>query len=310
MKTKAHCFAGFILIATFWGGSFLAIRFSVGAFPPFAAAGMRVAIATAIMSVLMRWRHERAVSTSVKWHLLGIGCFTLGLPWALLFWGEQFVSPALSSIINSTTPIFTTIITAFFTEHEELRWNKWMGVVVGFVGVVIVFLPTVTGGGEGHLLGMLAVAGMSVCYATGIVWLRHVAHRVSPASAFYYQGLGALMLLVPLVVLAERDALFMAQWRSTEAWVALAYLSILSTALAQLIFFVLVREWGSVRAATVTYIVPIVAVALDWVVFGTLVSASAIIGGTIILGGVHLIHARERGVIASVVREDSAFEMD
>ncbi len=310
MKTRAHYIAGFVLIALMWGGSFLAIRFSIDAFPPFAAASMRVGIATAIMWLLMTWRRENETTRAVVCHLLGIGCFTLGIPWALLFWGEQFVSPALSSIINSTTPIFTVVITALFTTHEEIRWNKWAGVVVGFVGVVVIFLPALMRGEEGRLLGMAAIVGMAICYAVGIVWLKHVAHRVAPAPAFFYQGIGALVLLVPLSLFAEWGSFASSRWTSIEGWIAISYLGVFSTALAQLIFFVLVREWGSVKASAVTYFIPLVAVMLDWIVFGTWVSVYALIGGAVVLVGVRLIHVRARKSVVSVAEGEGAYGVD
>lgn len=292
MHTRVHHTVGFILCGLLWGGSFLAIRFSIDAFPPFAAASLRVAIATTLLWTFMRWRRDKLPrDAKLVWQLLGIGFFTLGLPWALLFWGEQFVSPALCSILNSTTPIFTVVVAALIVRNEHVSWNKWLGVVAGFIGVLMIFWPQLLNGEGSSLYGMLAVTGMAMCYSIGIVWLKSLTHRISAPVAFFLQGIGALMFLVPFSLLAEWSSIWSANWGATDSWLAIVYLGVFSTAIAQLIFYVVLRAWGSVKTSAVTYIIPIVAVILDWIVFGTFLSANAIIGAAIILAGVRLIHA-------------------
>ena len=116
--------------------------------------------------------------------------------------------------------------------------------------------------------------------------------------------------LIPLTLLAEGGDLATAAWASPGGWIAALYLGIFSTALAQLFFFVLVREWGSVKAAAVTYFIPLVAVVLDWIVFGTLVSLNALIGGAVVLAGVRLIHVRGRRMVVSVAEGEGAYGVD
>lgn len=291
MNTRPYHIAGFVLTAIFWGGSFLAIRFSIEAFPPFAAASLRVVIATALMWMYMLGRRERINrDPSLIWQLMAIGFFTLGFPWALLFWGEQFVSPAMSSILNSTTPLFTAVVAAVALRSEKINRSKGIGVLVGFFGVLCIFAPTILRGGNNDLAGMAAITGMAICYAIGIVWLKSIAHRVSASVAFFLQGVGAVLFLIPLSLTVEWEAIAVTQWSSSSGWMAAVYLGVFSTAIAQLIFFVLVREWGSVRASAVTYLIPVVAVILDWIVFGTFLRTNAIVGAAIVLIGVHLVH--------------------
>jgi drug/metabolite transporter (DMT)-like permease len=293
MKIKWTHIFGFALLAILWGGSFLAIRFSIDNFPPFAAASLRVATATALMFFYMRLQKAALPKdASLVWQLLGVGFFTLGLPWALLFWGERFVSPAMGSILNSTTPLFVVIVAALFTSQESVRWNKWLGVAVGFAGVIVIFGPKIVLGQGQSFFGMLAIVGMAVCYAIGIVWLKSLAHKTSASVAFFLQGVGALLFLLPLSFLSEWSAMHQSNWSSINGWVAVMYLGVFSTAIAQLIFFVLLRELGSVKASAVTYFIPIVAVILDWLVFGKFLSISSLVGAVVVLVGVRLIHMR------------------
>jgi len=282
----------FALIAIFWGGSFLAVRESVEVFPPFFAAAMRVGIATFIMMVLMVYRNGDRVPRDIRLSMLANGLFTLGFPWALLFWGEQYIAPAMAGIINATTPLFTVVIATLVVRREKSAWNKWLGVVLGFFGVLIIFAPKISAGAGSDIKGMLAIVGMAISYGVGIVWLKSLAHRVAPFNAFFYQGLGALVFLIPLSLITEWSGLVNAHWGAQSGWISILYLGIFSTALAQLMFFVIIRDLGAVAASAVTYVPPIIAIILDRLVYGHFVSLNAIIGAAVILVGVRLVHMR------------------
>lgn len=282
----------FALIALFWGGSFLAVKYSIGTYPPFAAAAMRVGSATLIMFILMMYQRNSRADCHMKLTLMGIGFFWLGLPWALLFWGQQYIEPAMAGIINATTPLFTVVIAALIVKHEKAHWNKLLGVILGFAGVTIIFGPEVLAGETNELQGMLAILGMAVSYAIGIVWLKSLAHRIKPATAFFYQGVGALILLIPLSLITEWHVLVSTDWFNASGVISVIYLGIFSTALAQLMFFVIVRDLGSVTASAVTYLPPVIAVILDRIVFGTFISINAMIGAAVVLVGVRLVHMR------------------
>ncbi len=291
MKITFHHVIGFALLALFWGGSFLGIRYSIEAFPPVAAAALRVAIATVIMLACRRVRREKPpLRASHTWQLIGIGFFTLGIPWAMLFWGQKFVMPAMSAILNSTTPLFTVLATALIFRHEEVRWNKWFGAAIGFAGVVMIFGPAIAVGAASEVHGMAAILVMALLYAFGVIWLKSLTPYVGPATAFSLQGVGALAFLVPFSLMVEWQGLKSAEWSSTSAWTAMLYLGIFSTAIAQLIFFGIIRDLGSVRATTISYLVPIVSVVIDFLVFGKLPPQSAFLGAAIILIGIHLTH--------------------
>lgn len=295
MKTRAHYIVGIFLLAIFWGGSFLGIRYTVQAFPPISAAAIRVIMGAMFTLAFMYWRRvglPRKTSHSLQ--LITIGFFCLGLPWALLFWGEQFVSPGMCAILNSSTPLFTVVLAAAFLKSERVGLAKWLGVIVGLAGIIIIFGPTATWGDGDQIKGLIALTGMAFGYALGISWIKVLLKEVAGTTAFFMQCIGALIFLIPAVIFLEGDALSSANWMSGQAWIAMLFLGLFSTTLAQIIFITLIRKLGPVVASAVTYLVPIVAIALDWAVFQILPSTSAVVGGLVIIAGVTLVNDKSK----------------
>ena len=283
---------GFFLLALLWGGSFLGIRYSIEAFPPVAAAAIRVAIGALFTWFFMIMRKERFPKDwRVSAELAAIGFLCLGLPWALLFWGEQFVSPGVCSIINSTTPLFTVLITALFIKHEAISGNKIRGVVIGLIGILIIFGPNLVFDDVSHIKGLAALVCMAVCYALGISWIKPLLLKVGSTTAFFMQCVGALAFLVPVSLVFEGDSFATANWASKEGWIAMLYLAIFSTAIAQIVFMFLIRHLGSVSASSISYFIPLVAILLDWVVFGLLPDMFVLAGGIVILIAVKMIRS-------------------
>src|ERR1051326_1479547 len=110
----------FFLLACFWGCSYIAIRFAVESIPPFGAAFARIFIGSILLHIYsLAVKSPFPKSKKLVFKIALIGLFNFGLPWAALFWGEQYVQPALASIINSTVPIFVLTFSWFLLPEEQ-----------------------------------------------------------------------------------------------------------------------------------------------------------------------------------------------
>lgn len=278
----------FILMSLFWGGSFLAIAIAVQHFPPFFAAFIRSFIAMSAIAIYLFWKRGKIQRPKVWLQSFGSGLFIMGIAWIFLFWGEKYVSPALAAILNGTVPIFTTLLFPLLTPQDKLSWNKWAGVLMGFLGIVVIFAPEFSFGMSLHLKGLLAVLMMAVCYAIGTLWTRRLSNRVSNSTNLFYQCLGSATIL--LIASAIFELPYQSLHWSGKALLALTYLGLFSSALSLLLFFVLVKEIGSVQASAVTYCPPLVAILLDVIFLKKWITWNQAIGAVIILGAVFLIH--------------------
>ncbi|MFI5350998.1 MAG: DMT family transporter [Elusimicrobiota bacterium] len=296
MSRKTLDIVLFVLLAAFWGGSFVAIKFAVQVFPSTFSAMLRVGLALAVLFALFRYqRKELSVSSSTRRKMWLAGLFAQGLPFALLFWGEKRISPGLAGIINGTVPIWTFVFGLLFGSGEAFTARKTGGLVLGFAGIAIICSPLLTfGGTRGEIAGTAAVFLMAICYGIGTLLTRSLlsgAAKVDFRANVFHQNCASLAFLFVLSLFADPWPSARAVFSSPAAVTSIIYLGVFSTALAFLIYFHLIREWGAVRASAVTYVAPIIAVFWDYVFFRNVPDRFEIAGVLLVLSGVVLLHS-------------------
>jgi drug/metabolite transporter (DMT)-like permease len=286
----------FGLLAAFWGGSFVAIKFAVLAFPSTFSAMLRVAVALLVLAGLFLFqRRDLRVPFPVLRRMWLAGVFAQALPFGLLFWGEKRISPGLAGIINGTVPIFTFVIGLLLRNGESFTKRKTAGLLVGFAGIAVICSPLLTfGGSRGELAGTAAVFLMSVCYAIGSLMTRSILSGSAKAdfrANAFHQNCASVAFLFVVSLFAEPWPAAAKVLSAPIAVAAVLYLGVVSTAIAFLVYFHLIREWGAVRASAVTYVAPIFAVLWDYVFFRNSPDASEIAGVALVLSGVLLLHS-------------------
>lgn len=285
----------FLLLGLFWGGSFLGISESIKGFSPFFAVTLRIAIAVIFSGLYLLIK--KPVFPAKKYILLATfnGIVGLGIPWALLFWGEQYVTPALSSIINSTSTIFTVIFAAFMLKNtpDRITWNKTLGIIIGFIGIAVIFGPFVSAKSAKSIEGLAAILLMAVLYGFSIAFLKIFADKLSCMMILFFEAVGGLIIIVPIALIDGFNNYFVVPEFLFRSTVAILYLGIFSTSIAMLLFYKLLKNVGSIQAAAVTYIVPIVSIALDWFVLDKWIGNHALFGALIVFAALRMINRPE-----------------
>lgn len=284
---RANNFVLFCLLSAFWGGSYLSIHFVIEVFPPILAAGLRVALAAPVVFAIALWRAPRPWPTGAmrRRHLL-TGIILTAIPWMMLFWGQTQVAPAVASILIAATPLFAAV---FITLRGEPARHplQWLGLALGFAGVVCIFWPHLQGELTIELLGLCAVLGASMCYGLGITRIHHDIHDdVSISVMVLWQIISASALLLVTSALFETWPSWEMLYGQTQAWLGLAYLAVCSTALAFLLLFYLTRTQGGVVASMVSYVVPLIALGLDSVILQTVPAPAVLWGAVVMFAGV------------------------
>jgi len=285
---RAYSF--FILLALVWSLSFIAIRFSVDAFPPIFGAMLRVGLALlslTIMFLFLKARLYVPFKTAVRLWVLGI--IAQGMAFAFLFWGEQYIAPALASIINATVPLWVLLINGLILrEKGAFGLKKILGLGLGFGGILTIFAPMiVVDESIMTLLGVLAVCGMALSYAAGAVLYQKFFSDGNQAgfhASVWHQHFGsfAFLLLVSLCF----EPIPRISSVTSLALFSIVYLGIFSTALAWMMYNYLITEWGAIRAVSVMYIVPVLAIIWDDLWLHLPIETYQIFGVLFILAGV------------------------
>jgi drug/metabolite transporter (DMT)-like permease len=274
------------LLAAIWGASYLFIKVAVEDVEPAPMMAARALLAGIMLACYLAVTvgGRRAVAeVSRNWRpALVLGTANAAVPFWLVAWGEKYVDSSVAGIAQSTVPIFTFLLALRFLPHEHVGPARVAGVALGFLGVAVLagFDPR---GGWWAVAGTLAVVLSSVSYAcAGVFGQLRVQTVAGPVLATGSMLAGGLILL-PF-------ALFQLPSRmpDPEAIASILALTILGTALGQLILFRMLRLYGSRRLSLVTYLMPGFAVVYGAVLLDEPISAGVLVGLVLILGGVAL----------------------
>ena len=292
----------FCLLALFWGGSFVAIEVGLDYYPPVLYAAYRFDVgALALLSYVLFT--ETAPFPRTRGDLAAIG-FSGGLSVAannsLLFVGQQYTTSGIASITYSLVPIATAAVAAAWIGGADLDARGAVGVVMAFLGVGLVAQPDPANLGGGVAVGVGLIAVGVIAVAVGSVGLRTVETTFSSvALTGWAMGFGALAIHALSLGLGEEQRLPAA---APRALAALAFLGLLSSAVAYTIYFTLLDRLGPFEINLVSYVVPIVATVAGVLLLDESVTAFTLTGFAVIVLGFALLKRREIADVAAGVR--------
>ena len=255
-----------VVLSVLWGGAFFFVGVIVKTVPPFTVVLWRsglAAIALLIYVVLCGGRMPHAPRLWGAFVVLGV--LNSLLPHSLIVWGQQYIASGLAAILVSTTPLFSVVLTHFWSHEEHITPNRMTGVGLGMCGVVVLIGPEALRGLGHHGLGQLAILGAALSYACGGIYGRRFK-ALSPVVTSAGQLAGTMVLVLPLALVLEEQP--WAIQPSLAVWGAMLGLALLSTALASLIFFRLLAVAGVTNVMLVNFLVPVSAVLLGMLALG------------------------------------------
>lgn len=272
--------------ATCWGASFLFIKWGLEGLVPGQVALARLMFGALFLGgwlLVTRTGLPRDRGTWGHFAVLGlVFCF---LPFTLFAYAETYVDSGLAAILNATTPLWTLVMVLLFLPSEHVTPRKVVGLLVGFAGVVVVALPQVTGlGGRDALVGQVLCLGATACYGAGLVWVRRfvIPRGVGPLVIAFGQvstGLAWSVLAAPVLSWAPVDL-------SVRVVVGMAALGVLGTGLAFVLNTAVTVGMGATFASTVTYLSPVIGVALGALLLAERIGPEEVVGGLVVVLGV------------------------
>ncbi len=282
------------VLSVLWGGSFFFNGVVLKELPPLTVVLLRVALAAMILLPVLRAYQIRFPVGLSGWKpFFAIALLNNVLPFSLIVIGQTYIPSGLASILNATTPLFTVLVMAAAGD-EKLHARRVVGIVTGLIGVIILHGQDLHGqdpgfqSGEG--VGILLCLAAAFSYGLSALYARRKLSNSPPLATATFQLLASALMMAIVAAVFERP--WQLAMPGVTTWLAMIGLSALSTALAYIVFFQVLRRSGSTNVMLVTLLIPVTAILLGYLVLGESISLREIIGALVIGSALLLMDGR------------------
>ncbi len=292
-------------LALIWGASFLLIKVAVHDMSPTVLLLLRSLSGLIALAVIGKVMGRPIIGEGWRTRLGSFAIMAITnaiVPWVAIAWGEERISSGLASILNSTTTLWTAVLIFWAMPAERPSKVGYLGVVLGFAGVVILVLPEILAHGvSGNFLGALAVLVAALSYAANAIYQRRKMRNVSVFDVSIGQLAATVVFAIPLAAPSLQHVHV-----ALTSMAAVIALGAGATGVAYLLYYYVMNTLGAVRAAGVTLLVPLTAVFWGVVLLHESLSLPIVIGMAVILAGTVLTNLRKRANPEPALKRDSA----
>jgi len=274
-----------VLVAALIGANFSVLKFALDHTTPFLLASMRTVIGGTFLLLFAFARGERLPTQPKDYgNIFAVGLSITTVSSALLIYGVNRVPAGLGSLVASTMPLFTAVLTLVLLKTGTSRLGK-IGLAVGFVGAAVLASPSLSG--ETTAIGIISLVFSSLAWAFGTVYMkwRDFTH-ISPIMLVGVQLIMSAMMLVPFALIVEGTA--DTDW-SLGLFVPLFYAAIPSNAVTFSLMATVVKRATPTVAASTAYLIPLFGVFFGWLIRGEVLGLVEAAGGLLVVAGVYLV---------------------
>ena len=278
----------YLLLCLIWGTTWLGIKITVQGLPPFLGASLRFVVASVILFVILcLWKIPLKIRKKDAGVLVLSAFFLYVFDYGLIYWAETVVSAGVAAVFFTPFGIFTVLWTHFLIRNKPFRPNELVGLVLGCLGMVILFYDQLMVTRFDRRV-ILAAAALSLGAAGGslsLVLVKKHLTKMNPLLLTFHQSWMGVLFLAAIGMILESDHSLRITGR---VGIAILYLGILGTSLAFVLYYRLLQTLSALTLALIPYITPIVALAADYLVFKETPTLRAAIGIVVIFLGIGL----------------------
>ncbi|MCK5147389.1 DMT family transporter [bacterium] len=283
---------GFLTLCLIWGTTWLAIKFSLDGFPPFLSAGVRFAIAAITVGIMLLFRRQSIRISAPTLKILIIASFLMyALDYGLIYWGELTLNAGVTAIFFATFAIFTALWSTIFLKTEKLTTIKWSGLALGLLGIGIVFYDqlAITQFNTRVMLSILGIILGSASGALSNVLVKRYMQKIDAGVITFYQmSIGICFLFLIGFTFEDPGTIML----TPKVILSILYLALVGSAFAFVMYFKLLKVMNTVTLSLIIYVTPIIALIVDYIVFGEMVPLRSIIGMIFIFCGIALVQRK------------------
>jgi drug/metabolite transporter (DMT)-like permease len=279
-KLKTKHWIVFITLGLIWSSSFMWVEIVIRELGAITLVAYRVLFGLLFVGAVVLIQKVKLPRTFKEWlPLFVLGLTNIAIPFFLITWGQFSIDSGVASILDATVPLFTILASHFLLDDDKITKPKVLGLLVGFIGVVVLMMKDINAGAN-TLLGQLAVILACVFYAASSI----IARKTTEDTPAVLRSVGSL--ISATVVMWVASFIFESPIKIPTlpiTWIALAWLGILGSGLAFVMLFYLIHEIGPTRTTMVTYLFPLGGVTLGTVVLNEPLTWQIVAGAILII---------------------------
>jgi len=274
-----------VVLALIWASAFFNIKIATESFGPITIAFLRVFFGSIPVLLLCFYKKIKIEAFSKDWYWFAIiGFVNLVLPFFLIAYGVKSVQSNLAAILMSTTPLSSTILGHFYTKNEKFNLVKTFGILIGFSGIIYLFSDNLLINDSNFISALLILLG-STCYVIGGV----LTLKISKKKNENVTGsilIWAVLILIPFVYFIEKP------WNSVpsvESTISVVYLGMVSTGVAWLLRFKILKDNGLIFQSQVSYLIPIFGTILSYIFLKEIITPKVLLSLLAVVVGIYFV---------------------
>ena len=272
-------------LALIWASAFFNIKIATYSFGPVTIAFLRVFFGSIPVLLLCYFKNIKIEAFSKDWHWFAmIGFINLVAPFFLIAYGVKSVQSNLAAILMSTTPLSSTILGHFYTQNEKFNLVKTIGIVIGFLGIIFLFSDNLLIDENNFISALLILLG-STCYVVGGVLTLKISQKRNEnvtGSILIW----AIIILLPLMSFIEKP------WQNIprlDSTISVVYLGVVSTGIAWLLRFRILKNNGLIFQSQVSYLIPIFGTILSYIFLKELITTKVLVSLIAVVIGIYFV---------------------
>jgi drug/metabolite transporter (DMT)-like permease len=277
-------FLVYVILCLIWGSTWIVIKFGLESLTPIFSAGLRFAVASIFIYLLMKIKNISIQTDRIAIRLyILMGFLSFVVSYGLVYWAEQFVPSGMAAVLFAVYPFWIVIFSYIRMPGEHIGFYKIFGTLLGFIGIVIIFSDSFSGDVTKFLIGMFAVVLSGTTQAWVAVSVKKVGIHLHPLSMNFIPMVIAGFSMIIIALFTEDLSLIRID---ENAVLSILYLAFFGTVITFTSFYWLIKKINIVILSLVAFITPIVALILGYFFYNEELSARHFIGTALVLTGV------------------------
>lgn len=282
-----------LILCLIWGSTWIFIKVGLNDLPPISFASARFLLSAAIVLGVIRFQKIPLPVAFSEWKLLALtGFLQFALNYSSVFWAEQYINSGLAAVLQAMITVFGLVLAWIFLPSERITPQKIIAVVIGILGVAVIFIDQLKVDNWMSFLGCVAIVFGSYCAAQASILVKAKAGGLHPATLLWGQMVCALPFIVAYSLAVEGNP-FDLKWTAT-AVICVLYLALIGTIAAFWLYYWLLSRIESTKAMMISLVTPLLAVLIGAVTVGEMLPPQTFVGGLMIIGSIALIVFKRR----------------